>query len=249
MIDTHAHLDLMNYKAIENAKKNGIEKMIIPAITNEMEKIIKIVNSSENIFFSVGTHPNHMEKFNLESLKKYINHKKCIAIGECGLDWYRIPKEAKLEEVKEKQRKVFQAQIELSIEAKKPLIIHSRETDDDMLEILLKYKENLIGGVIHCYVGSEKLLELEKYNFYYGIGGVLTYQTALELRENVKKIPLNKLLLETDSPFLTPRQERGKKNEPSFMIHVLNELSEMLNINKDELKIILRENTYKLFNI
>lgn len=255
IVDTHIHLDMKQYnkdleEVINRAKNNGVNKFIIPAVSSlKIEKIKYICEKYDNVYFASGNHPNYTDSYNKENIEKYINHEKCVAIGECGLDWFRIPEGANIKDVKNKQIELFEEQIKMSIKYKKPLILHSRDTDEDMFNTLIKYKNDLIGGVIHCYVGSDKLLELEKYGFYYGIGGVLTYKSAKELRENVKKIPLNKLLLETDGPYLTPIPHRGKRNEPGYTVHILKELSNILDIEEKELEDICYENTKRLFNL
>jgi len=254
IIDTHVHLDTKRFnedlkEVLNRARKNRIGKFIIPAIdSSNMRKLIKLSEENEDIYFATGHHPNRLDTFNLEEIEKQVSHKKCVAIGECGLDWFRIPKGSNIEDIKKAQKEIFEEQIKLSIKYKKPLILHSRDTDDDMVDTLMKYKDNLAGGVIHCYVGSNRLLELEKFNFYYGIGGVVTYKSAKELRENIKKIPLNKLLIETDAPYLTPEPYRKKRNEPLYTKEVLWEMSSILNIEEFKLEKIIENNTNKLFN-
>jgi len=253
IIDTHVHLDTKRFnkdltEVLKRARNNNIGKFIIPAIDSQnMDKLIKLAENNEDIFFSTGHHPNRLDTFDLKEIEKQVSHKKCVAIGECGLDWFRIPKGASINDIKKAQKEVFEAQIKLSIKYNKPLILHSRDTDEDMFETLMKYKDELVGGVIHCYVGSDKLLELEKYNFYYGIGGVVTYKSAIELRENIKKIPLNKLLIETDAPYLTPEPHRKKRNEPLYTNDILSEMSKILNIDEKELEKTIEENTNRLF--
>jgi TatD DNase family protein len=254
IIDTHAHLDMKQFNkdlasVLVQGEEAGVKEIIIPAVNNKTKKIIELVDQHENIYFGSGCHPNYTDDFDDDLIKKLAGHEKCIAIGECGLDWYRIPKGSNIEYIKEKQKYVFRKQIELSIELNKPLILHSRDTDYDMIQVLSEYNCQIPGGVIHCYVGSEKLLQLVDQNFYFGIGGILTYGSAKELRENVKKIPLDRLVLETDAPYLTPRKIKGspKRNEPAFLTTVLKELSIILNINKEKLAKICYENTKKLF--
>lgn len=254
IIDTHTHLDLNKFNkdlddVIKRAKEKGINKFIIPAIEcTKMDKIIELSEKYDEIYFSTGNHPNHLDGFDIKIIEQYVSHKKCVAIGECGLDWYRIPNGANINDIKKKQIELFEQQIELSIKYNKPLILHSRDTDEDMFNTLMKYKDSLVGGVIHCYVGSEKLLELEKYNFYYGIGGVVTYQSAIELRNNLKRIPFHKLLIETDAPFLTPQQKKGQRNESSFTPLILNEISKLLKIDKNVIENKIYKNTERLFN-
>ncbi|MBT5491419.1 TatD family hydrolase [bacterium] len=254
LIDTHIHFDLKQFnkdldEVIKNAQDKGVNKFIIPAVqSNKMEKILHICEKYENIYFASGNHPNYPDSFDLNNIEKLISHPKCVAVGECGLDWYRIPKGASIEEVKTRQKDLFKQQIELSIKYKKPLILHSRETDDDMLEILLSYGDKLVGGVIHCYVGSEKLLQLEKYNFYFGIGGIITYKNAIDLRNNLKKIPFHKFIIETDGPYLTPQQAKGKRNEPQYTTYIIKEIAKILNKPYNLIENRAYKNTLKLFN-
>lgn len=255
IIDTHIHLDLKQFNhnlndILDRARKSGITKFIIPCIeTHKVAKILSLCENNKDIYFAAGTHPNYIESFNKVELENLIKHEKCISVGECGLDWFRIPTGADIKEVKFNQIRIFREQIELAIKYNKPLILHSRDTDEEMLSTLLYYKDSLPGGVIHCYVGSEKLLELEKYGFYFGIGGILTYSSAVDLRENVKKIPLNKIVLETDGPYLTPSQakNRTKINEPSFIPYIIKDLSKILSIEENNLADICFNNTNKLF--
>lgn len=255
IIDTHIHLDLNHFNkdldlVLKRAKERRVDKFIIPAIeSNKMKRILEIVEENENIYFSAGQHPNYLEEFDIEAIEKLIAHPKCVAIGECGLDWYRIPKGANKEEIKEKQIKMFEEQILLSIKYKKPLILHSRDTDEDMINTLMKYKDSLCGGVIHCYVGSNKLLELLKYGFYFGIGGVLTYANAKELKMNLKKIPLNRIVLETDGPFLTPSGANEKRNEPSFIPLIIKSMSNILGKDIKDIEEQTYKNSLKLFGI
>lgn len=255
IIDTHIHLDLKQFNqdlnnVIKRAEIKNVDKFIIPAVqSNKMDKLLNIVDSANNIYFASGNHPNYLESFNIELIKKFAKHKKCIAIGECGLDWYRIPKGSNINDIKKQQIDIFKQQIELSIELNKPLILHSRDTDEDMLETLFSYKDKLVGGVVHCYVGSEKLLKLLELGFYFGIGGVLTYQSATDLRKNIKRIPLNKIVLETDGPYLTPfsKKHSSKFNESSFIPYIIKELNSILKIKEEQIESICYKNTLNLF--
>lgn len=253
IIDTHIHLDLNKFdkdldETIKRAKDKGVDKFIIPGIeSTKMNKIIKIVEKYKDVYFSTGNHPNHLDSFNIKEIEKHISHEKCVAVGECGLDWYRIPNGTNINDIKKQQIEIFEEHIKLSNKYKKPLILHSRDTDEDMFNTLIKYKDELVGGVIHCYIGSLKLLELEKYNFYYGIGGIVTYPSALDLRNNLKRVPFHKLLLETDGPFLTPKQKKGFRNEPSYIPYIVDEMSKLLHIDKNILENKIYKNTERLF--
>jgi len=181
-------------------------------------------------------------------MEKYVNHPKCIAIGECGLDYYRLPEdeEEKLANIK-KQKEVFISQIEFAKKCKKPLIIHIREASNDSRQILIDYNAKEVGGVLHCFNASEHLLPLAEHNFYFGIGGVLTFKNAKKLVEILPKIPKDKLLIETDAPYLTPHPHRGERNEPYYTIFVSSKMSELLNISDMEVQNLTTNNAKKLF--
>ncbi len=181
-------------------------------------------------------------------MEKYVNHPKCIAIGECGLDYYRLPEdeEEKLANIK-KQKEVFISQIEFAKKYKKPLIIHIREASNDSRQILIDYNAKEVGGVLHCFNASEHLLPLAEHNFYFGIGGVLTFKNAKKLVEILPKIPKDKLLIETDAPYLTPHPHRGERNEPYYTIFVSSKMSELLNISDMEIQNLTTNNAKKLF--
>ena len=181
-------------------------------------------------------------------MEKYVNHPKCIAIGECGLDYFRLPEDEieKQENIK-KQKEVFIAQIEFAKKVKKPLIVHIREASNDSRQILVDYNAKEVGGVLHCYNASEHLLILAEHNFYFGIGGVLTFKNAKKLVEVLPKIPKDKLLIETDAPYLTPHPHRGERNEPYYTVFVAQKMAELLEINEDEIQKLTTNNAKKLF--
>ena len=181
-------------------------------------------------------------------MEKYVNHPKCIAIGECGLDYFRLPEDEieKQENIK-KQKEVFIAQIEFAKKVKKPLIVHIREASNDSRQILVDYNAKEVGGVLHCYNASEHLLPLAEHNFYFGIGGVLTFKNAKKLIEVLPKIPKDKLLIETDAPYLTPHPHRGERNEPFYTIFVSKKMSEILELSDEEIQELTTNNAKKLF--
>jgi TatD DNase family protein len=186
--------------------------------------------------------------YNEEIMEKYVNHPKCIAIGECGLDYFRLPEdeEEKIANVK-KQKEVFISQIEFAKKVKKPLIVHIREASNDSREILVEYNAKEVGGVLHCFNASEHLLPLADHNFYFGIGGVLTFKNAKKLVEVLPKIPKDKLLIETDAPYLTPHPHRGERNEPFYTTFVAKKMAELLELSEDDIQNITTNNAQKLF--
>lgn len=254
IIDTHCHLDNVQYEhdideVILRAREKGIEAFLIPgADPKELPKAVALSEKYEDVFFAVGVHPYDLEDYDLDILKKYVNHPKCIAIGECGLDYYRLPED---EEEKRKsiqaQKNIFKAQIEFAKEVKKPLIVHIREASDDSKTILIENNAKEVGGVLHCFNASEHLLPLSEHNFYFGIGGVVTFKNAKKLVEILPKIPKEKLIIETDGPYLTPHPHRGTRNEPHYTTLVAQKMSQLLQIDQKELENLTTINAKSLF--
>ena len=200
------------------------------------------------MYFSVGVHPYDIDSYDENIMNKYVTHAKCIAIGECGLDYFRLPddEDEKIENIK-KQKEVFISQIEFAKKVKKPLIVHIRDASDDSRQILIDYDAKQVGGVLHCYNASEHLLCLADHNFYFGIGGVLTFKNAKKLVEVLPKIPKDKLLIETDAPYLTPHPHRGERNEPFYTTFVAKKMAELLHIDENEIINLTTNNAKKLF--
>jgi len=256
IIDTHIHLDDFRYKddldeVLQRAKEGGVEKFIIPgADPLTLERAVEIAQGYKNVYFSVGVHPYDVNAFFKFEIEHYLRHEKCIAIGECGLDYFRLEgsEEAKTDE-KKKQKQIFIAQIELAKRYKKPLIVHIRNASHDAKEILLEYKAEEVGGVLHCFNADEELLSLADKGFYFGIGGVLTFKNAKKLVNVLEKIPESKLLIETDGPYLTPMPHRGERNEPLYTTFVADKMSELLKKSRKEIETLTTQNAKKLFNI
>lgn len=252
IIDTHCHLDDARYddidSVIKNAFDNGVNKIIIPgADINDLPKAAQIANSNENIYFAAGVHPYEIEGYDEAVLRQFAKDPKCIAIGECGLDYFRLPDDD-IDGYKAKQKDTFISQINLAIELKLPLIVHIRDANEDSLKILKEYEDRLVGGVLHCFNASPILLELSS-KFYYGIGGVLTFKNGKKLVEILPKIPLDRLVLETDAPYLTPEPHRGKRNEPAFTTYVADKMADILGMSRDEVESLTTQNTNRLFGI
>ena len=186
--------------------------------------------------------------YNEEMMEKYVNHPKCIAIGECGLDYFRLPEDEDEKTANiQKQKEVFISQIEFAKKVKKPLIVHIREASNDSKQILIDYNAKEVGGVLHCYNASEHLLPLADHDFYFGIGGVLTFKNAKKLIEVLPKIPKDKLLIETDAPYLTPHPHRGERNEPFYTTFVAAKMAELLELSDDDIQNLTTKNAKKLF--
>lgn len=255
IIDTHIHLDDKRYddldEVLNRAREVGVKRFIIPAATpSTLDKAVEIAQTYNDVYFAVGVHPYDIESFDSLDFEKYIHHNKCIAIGECGLDYFRLEgSEEEKELLKNEQKRVFISQIEIAKKYKKPLIVHIRDASRDSKEILLKYSDSEFGGVLHCFNADEELLSLANHNFYFGIGGVLTFKNAKKLVNVLQKIPKDKLLIETDGPYLTPVPHRGERNEPSYTLLVAKKISELLDLSLKEIKTLTTDNAFKLFHI
>ena len=255
IIDTHCHLDDERYnndldEVLKNAKVQGVEKFIIPgADPKSLVRALEISEKYEDVYFAVGVHPYDAANYNRSYLEQFVNHPKCVAIGECGLDYYRLPDgEEEIAAEKKLQKEVFLDQIIWAKNLKKPLIVHIRESSEDCLALLEEYAGEE-GGVLHCYNADESLLKLANKNFYYGIGGVVTFKNAKKLINVYPKIPKEKLLIETDAPYLTPHPHRGERNEPSFTTFVADKMCELSEISRVEMETITTDNAHRLFGI
>ncbi|WP_299546405.1 TatD family hydrolase [uncultured Helicobacter sp.] len=259
LCDTHCHLDDTRFdmdfnEMLQRAENAGISRFIIPAADpKDLQKAQNLANAHTNVYFASGVHPDLAYAYDSNFIESFLSDPRCVAIGECGLDYYCLDEKLEdfkvhtTEEIKAIQKRVFIEQIKLAIKFKKPLIVHIRDASNDSLEILQTYAKDLIGGVLHCFNADFQLLKLAPFNFYYGIGGVLTFKNARKLVEILPKIPLESLLLETDAPYLTPHPHRGKRNEPSYIPLVLEKMQEILNLPKEQLIAQINTNTTRLF--
>ena len=254
IIDTHCHLDDERYiedisEVVERAKARGVERFIIPgADPKTLKRAIELSEAYDEIYFAVGVHPYDAQNYNRDFLKEFVTHPKCVAIGECGLDYFRLPESKEdIEAEKKLQKEVFVDQILWAKELKLPLIVHIRDSSADSLELLEQYAgEN--GGVLHCFNADESLLKLANKNFYYGIGGVLTFKNARKLVNVYPKILKERLIIETDSPYLTPHPHRGTRNEPSYCKLVSSKMSELSEEKENELEAYTTNNALHLFS-
>jgi TatD DNase family protein len=252
MIDSHCHLDheslLSNLDdVIKRSKEAGINKILTICTTLEsFTKIKKIVKRDEIIFGTYGIHPHETKdnKVTSDLIVKEINdNKKIIGIGETGLDFYYNHSD------KQDQVKSLEEHISASLELDIPLIIHSRNAEDETLDIFNNYRNDNLKILMHCFTGStkfaEKLLDL---NAYFSASGIITFKNSTVLQETFKFIPLESLLIETDSPFLAPEPNRGKNNEPSFVKYTAEKLSHIKNISTKDLIAATTLNFNNLFN-
>lgn len=253
LIDTHAHLDFEVFaqtidQVLEASKSVGVSKIIVPGVTlKDTDRVIALIEKYDNLYGAVGLHPSDAKDWNDKSyqiLKEYSANPKIVAIGETGLDYYWDKTFIDL------QKTVFVEHIKLAKEINKPLIIHNRDAHADTLALLKETKANEVGGVMHCFSGSADFaMECVKFGFYIAIGGPVTFKNAHKPKEVVRKIPLERLLLETDSPFLTPHPFRGQQNDPSKVRLVAEEIAHLREISIEELSEITTNNVKALFGI
>lgn len=252
-IDTHAHLFFDNFnedleQVLERAKIAAIDYIIIPSTNLEtLEQARLLAEKYEHIYFAAGIHPHDTKNWEdsiIDELKSYSNHKKIVAIGEIGLDYYYdfSPKE--------NQKKAFISQIELALQLNLPIIIHNRDSNEDMMEIMRQYANSGLKAQHHCFAGSlEDARELIEMGHFISFPGNLTYKKMDSLREIASKIDINNLLLETDSPFLTPVPYRGKRNEPSYIKFVAETISQITGYSLEEVGRATNYNAFNLFGI
>jgi len=253
MIDSHCHLDhepLFNNlnDVIKRSKDIGIEKILTICTTlRSFENIIEIIKKDEIIYGTFGIHPHETindiveKKQIIEKINKY---QKIIGIGETGLDFYYNNSDKKSQIVS------FEEHIKAAIDLKKPLIVHSRNAEDETFQILNNFYSKDLKILMHCFTGSQKFAEqLLKLDSYFSASGIITFKNSIDLQNTFKFLPLDKLLIETDSPFLAPVPNRGKKNEPSFIKFTAEKLAILQGISIDELINKTTQNFNKLFAI
>ena len=251
MIDSHCHLDHEQINSdlsnvIKRSKDVGIEKLLTISTSFESFKKIKyIITKDEIIFGTIGIHPHETDNNEIsvdEIIKNFDENPKIIGIGETGLDFYYNNSH------KEKQIKSFKKHIEASIKTNSPLIIHSRNAEDETFEILNQYHDKKLKILMHCFTGSKNFAErLLKLNAFFSASGIITFKNSLDLQETFKFLPLDKILIETDSPYLAPVPNRGKKNEPSFLSFTAQKLADIKDLTKQEITKITTTNFNKLF--
>lgn len=253
LIDTHAHIDFEDYEEgfedlLKSSSDAGVEKIIIPGVEQSgFDRIMTLISSYDNVFGAIGIHPCDAAKWDENSynlIKSLAKHPKVTAIGEIGLDYYWD------KSFKDLQKEVFFKQIEIAKELKKPVIVHDREAHGDVMEILKATKANEIGVVMHCFSGSSEFAaECVKEGFYIALGGVVTFKNAKKPQEVAKSIPLENLLLETDSPYLAPEPYRGKTNSPTNVRLIAEKIAQLRGISFEEVERQTTLNAQKLFGI
>jgi len=255
IVDTHVHLDDERYTddldaVLARARDVGVNRYIIPAADPDtLARAVELAESHADIFFAVGVHPDEASRYVRSEHEALITHPKCVAVGEIGLDYYRLPEDSEAAAAtKRLQHEVFVDQIDLANAYNKPIIVHIRDASLDAKAVLETHEAEQ-GGVLHCFNADRELLSLAERGFYYGIGGVLTFKNARKLVEVFPMIPEDRLLIETDGPYLTPHPYRGERNEPAYCELVAEKMAELAGIPLAEVQRICRDNTRRLFGV
>ncbi len=249
-IDVHTHIDMIEASAAEvlkSAKASGVDYMItIGTHHADNQKIVAMVEALKpQVYGTLGLHPHEAKDYNAEAeayMRAHLNDPRIVAVGEIGLDYFYKHSDPEV------QREVFRKQLALAAEFNLPVEIHSRDAEEDTVTILNEFKGR-VKGLMHCFTGTQYLAdEALKVGYNISISGVITFKNADSLRETVKTVPLDRLHIETDAPFLTPVPFRGKKNEPALMIHTAKVVAELKGVTVEELARITTENAQKLFS-
>jgi len=258
LIDSHAHIDLPEFnkdrdQVLERARRRGVGAVINVGLDAESSRqSLAMAKKYDDIFVAVGFHPHEaakMKEGDLESLAELTKDSRVVAIGEIGLDFYRnlSPRESQLE--------VFKKQLDLAVELKLPVVVHCRQAHEEVYDILSAWvkanpADNDRRGVIHCFSGdigmARRYIEL---GFYISLAGSVTYPSAGELVEVARELPLDRLLLETDAPFLAPQAHRGKRNEPAYMVHTAEKVAEIRQMPVETVAEAAARNTIGLFRL
>ncbi len=253
IFDTHTHLNVEQFKdeipeVMERARELGVSEMAVVGFdTSTIEKSLELSHTYENIYSIIGWHPTEAGSYTKEietKLQQQLEDERVVALGEIGLDYYWM------EDPKEVQDKVFRRQIAIAKEMNLPISIHTRDAIEDTYKILKEEKIHNIGGIMHSFSGdaewAKRFLDL---GMHISFSGVVTFKKAFEVHEAASFVPLDKLLVETDAPYLAPMPYRGKRNEPGYTRYVVEKIAELRNLPFEEVAKITQENAHKLFRI
>ncbi len=252
VVDTHTHLNMDRYdddlpEVIKRAEEAGVGLIIDVGVDVESsQKSIQISERFKSIFSAVGCHPHDAVKMKEKDfcrLERLLNHDRVVAVGEIGLDYHYnfSPPEV--------QREVFKRQLEMASEKNLPVIVHMREAMRDGIKIMENYYKKVRGGVFHCFGGGvEHVHKVVEMGFFISFTGVITFHNFNSFKK-VESVPLNRLLLETDSPYMAPVPERGKRNEPAFIVHIIKVLSSIYRTSEEDIATVTTDNAVRLFEL
>ena len=249
-IDSHCHINFpeLNEKidqVLDNMKNHNISHALCVSVTlDKIDEILSLANKHSNIYASVGVHPDYedIEEPDISKLFHYSKEKKIVAIGETGLDYFRLKGDLSW------QRERFRTHIRAAIKSSLPLIIHTRNAQEDTIKIMREESAHSATGVMHCFTESyEMAKQAVDLGFYISFSGIITFKNAESLRETVKKLPIENILIETDSPYLAPVPNRGKLNEPANVRYVAEKIAELKGMSIEEVAEITTNNFFRLF--
>jgi len=254
LIDTHCHLDFKDYnddldEVINRALSNGVTRIIVPGTDlDSSARAVTLANKYTEVYAAVGVHPHAADDVPPDVIQKLkgmiLGNDKVVAVGEIGLDYYRNYSKS------ENQKSLFHSSLKLACELDLPVIVHNRNADEDVLAIIDQMNRFALNGVVHCFSGSlEFLKKIISSDMYVSFAGNITFPKARDIRELAEKVPLEKLLLETDAPFMTPEPLRGKRNEPSFVRYLLKIYSNIYGLEVEDIARITTHNADKLFHL
>lgn len=255
IVDSHCHLDQLDLtpydgdlsQVLAQAKELGVEYFLNVCIDlNNFPAVLEIAKQYENISASLGIHPNEVleDEPTIETLMALADQPDVVAIGETGLDYFRT------EEAASWQQERFRRHIQIARKLQKPLIIHTRDAGADTIRILREEKADEIGGVLHCFTDTYEIAKQGiDLNFYVSFSGIVTFKSAVDLQQTAQKLPLDRMLIETDSPYLAPMPYRGKQNYPGYVRYVAEKVAALREVDVDEIAAVTTANFYKLFNI
>lgn len=251
MIDTHTHINCIDDFSIDemlkNASDNGVEKLIVPsAYASDIDIVAELASKYENVYGLLGVHPSEVKDWTddlIDKIKECAKSPKIVGIGEIGLDYYWD------KSFNDLQKEVFIKQINLANELNFPISVHDREAHKDSFDILTEFNKNSI-VIMHCFSGSVEFMhECVKQGWYIAIGGVVTFKNAIKMKEVAKEVPLDKLVIETDAPYLTPVPYRGKTNQPAYVKYVAEEIANLRNTSFEEIDEQTTKNAKLVFKI
>ncbi len=281
LIDTHTHVNLRAFQddaaeAIARAHAAGVAVVNVGTQIDTSRQAVELLSKfDKDLYAVIGLHPSHTfahdyeddeevkfktreESFDPALYRELVQNSRVVGIGECGLDYYRMPTDRDAEDIKQLQRTAFDAQIQLALELDKALCVHCRPSDgtmdayEDLLEILkeVKARNPRLRFEVHCYTGDASVaMKFVELGGYIGLNGIITFDKTTRSEEVVKAVPLENIILETDAPYLTPKSQRGKRNEPSFLPEVADKIAEWTNVTIEEVAKQTTENAKKLFNL
>ena len=249
-IDSHCHLDFPEFalrmpEVLDRMEANRVtHALCISVDLDDFPRVLATAERAPNLFASVGTHPDHEDtrEPTVDGLVELAAHKKVVAIGETGLDYYRLTGDL------EWQRERFRVHIRAAREAKKPLVVHTRAAAEDTLRVMREEGAGDVGGVMHCFTETwEVAAAAIDLGFYISMSGIVTFKNARDLQDVARRLPLDRMLIETDSPYLAPVPFRGKTNEPGFVAHVAEKVAELRGVSVDEIGAATSDNFFRLF--